>query len=245
MDASLACAAQLRIQRGQLFGRADVVPGAAEHLAAHPPGVRRAIKPRKQLPGLRPGLLGEQRGMKHADIAVVEPRALAPDAALRVQRHVAVAVVFGVGGEHEMRRGVLRIGGDGVGRCVQARVVVGGVDVGADHEKGRGAEQGQGGGDAAAGLISLRRLGRVAQAHAQGAAVAQRSGNLRPQPAGVDDEVAPAARGQALDLPDDQRLAPHGQQGLGASVGEGPHALPASGGKNHGALGQTVHVQKV
>ncbi len=245
MDASLACAAQLRIQRGQLFGRADVVPGAAEHFAAHPPGIGCAIEPGKQLPGLRPGLPREQRGMKHADIAVVQQRALAPDAALRVQRHVAAAVVLGVGGENEMRRGALRIGCEGFGRRVQTRVIEWGVDVGADHEEGRGAEQGQGGGDAAAGLISLRGLGRVAQAHAPGAAVAQRSGNLRPQPAGVDDEVAPAARGQAFDLPDDQRLAPHGQQGLRASVGEGPHALPASGGKNHGALGQTVHVQKV
>ena len=93
------------------------------------------------LPRLRLRLAGEQRGMEHPDIAVVQPRAVAPDAALRVQRHVAIAVVFGVGSEHEVGCGVLRVGGDPPGDGLQAGVVEGGVDVAAHDDERVVAEQ--------------------------------------------------------------------------------------------------------
>ncbi|CFN66696.1 Uncharacterised protein [Bordetella pertussis] len=55
------------------------------------------------------------------------------------------------------------------------------------------------------------------------------------QPGVVDDDVAQAGGHQAFDMPDDQRLAAHGQQGLGRGVGQRAHAFAAAGGQDHGA----------
>jgi hypothetical protein len=53
----------------------------------------------------------------------------------------------------------------------------------------------------------------------------------------VDDELDDARRGQAFDVPHDQRLAAGRQQRLGAGVGERAHAFAAAGGEDHGFHG--------
>ena len=57
---------------------------------------------------------------------------------------------------------------------------------------------------------------------------------------GVDHDVDEARGAQRLDLPDDQRLVPHRQQGLGAGVGQRPHALAAAGRQDHRAEGHSL-----
>jgi hypothetical protein len=57
---------------------------------------------------------------------------------------------------------------------------------------------------------------------------------LLAQPSGVDQLLHKAAPGQSLHGPVQQRLAAHAQQGFGRLVGQGAHALAASGGQHHG-----------
>jgi hypothetical protein len=99
-----------------------------------------------------------------------------------------------------------------------------------------GAGTAAGAGDAAGGLEG-RAFGRVADAHAKGAAVAEGVLDHLPQVGVVDDEIKDPRCGEALDVPDDQRLAAGRQQRLGAAVGERAHAFAAAGGEDHGFHG--------
>jgi hypothetical protein len=49
----------------------------------------------------------------------------------------------------------------------------------------------------------------------------------------IDHQFGDAGGGQALDMPDDQRLACGHEEWFGAVVGEWTHAFAPSGGKNH------------
>jgi hypothetical protein len=62
-------------------------------------------------------------------------------------------------------------------------------------------------------------------------AVAERVLDHLPEVGVVDDELDDACRGQAFDVPHDQRLAARHQQRLGAGVGERAHAFAAAGGR--------------
>ena len=66
-------------------------------------------------------------------------------------------------------------------------------------------------------------------------AVAHRAFDFVAEPGVIDDDVADAGRGQARQMPDDQRLAADRQHGLGQAVGQRAHAFAAARGKNHGA----------
>ena len=70
--------------------------------------------------------------------------------------------------------------------------------------------------------------------HAKLAAIAQRRLELIAQMRVINDDLAKSGLRQALQMPRDERLATHHQQGLGGVVGQRPHALAAPGGQNHG-----------
>src|SRR5699024_9986061 len=76
---------------------------------------------------------------------------------------------------------------------------------------------------------------RVVQLGAILLPVAQCRDDLFTQPRVIDDDVINAGSHQALDVPDDQRLAANPQQWFGCGVGKGAHALAAPRSKNHGA----------
>ena len=63
------------------------------------------------------------------------------------------------------------------------------------------------------------------------AAVAQRGFDFVAQPGMVDDDVGKAGGGQPAQVPHDERLPAHRQQGLGQAVGQRAHALAAAGGE--------------
>ncbi len=107
-------------------------------------------------------------------------------------------------------------------------------DVAVDDKERVVAQKGERLGDAARGL-QRGGFGRIADAHAVRGAVAQRAFDFVAEPGVIDDDVADAGRGQARQMPDDQRLAADRQHGLGQAVGQRAHAFAAARGKNHGA----------
>jgi hypothetical protein len=133
--------------------------------------------------------------------------------------------------QHQMR--LVVAGGEPCQRFGQTAEIEFAVDVGIDHGKDVIFDERQRGGDAARGL---QRAGfaRILDRHAERRAVAQRRLDLLAEMGVVDDDAAEARRVQALDMPDDERLAAHHQQGLGRVVGERAHALAAAGGEDHG-----------
>jgi hypothetical protein len=70
---------------------------------------------------------------------------------------------------------------------------------------------------------------------AEARSVAERRLDLRAEMRMVHDDRGDAAGDEALDLPDEERLAAHGEQRLGHRVGQGAHALAAPGGEDKGS----------
>ena len=64
--------------------------------------------------------------------------------------------------------------------------------------------------------------------------IAECRGKLFLQPRGVDHHVRDTRTRQALQVPHNQRLALHAQQGFGVLVGQRTHAFAATGGQNQG-----------
>ena len=67
-----------------------------------------------------------------------------------------------------------------------------------------------------------------------GDTVAKVRRDLLAQPGGIDQLAGEAATRQALHGPLHERLAAHGQQGLGDCVGQRAHALAPACGQDHG-----------
>ncbi len=107
----------------------------------------------------------------------------------------------------------------------------GGVDVG--HKDRIGPQQGQGVGDAAAGI---QQAGALVGDQDLGAAPAGRQVrlNLVGEVVDVDDRAGHPRRRQAVEHVVDQGAAGHLDQGLGPVVGQGPHAGAEAGGQDHG-----------
>lgn len=162
-------------------------------------------------------------------------------AAVGVQGKIALGVVLGVGHQHQVRQHAVGV------QLRRARQQAGkwvvGVDVAIHHHERPFTQQGQRGGDAAGGFQRAG-LGGIRQLHAPGGAVAQPGFDLRAQVGVVDHHPAHASGGQPAQMPANQRLGAHLQQGFGRGVGQRAHALAASGGQHHGRAGGRGH-QKV
>jgi|GEM_PF-4287262 len=123
------------------------------------------------------------------------------------------------------------------GRLAQARVIELAEDVSAHGEKHRGRaarfEQRQCLGDAARGFERHGFRG-IGEPHAEARTVAEGCFDLLAEPGMIDDDLDDARLRQALDLPDDERLAAGVEQWLGPGVGEGPHPVASARSENHG-----------
>src|SRR5712692_9012430 len=226
------------VEIGELLARADVVPRAAEVLAADAPLVDEAIRPWKKLePGPRRDAAKHVR-MEDGDVAVGEARGSARDLALG-KVHVAPGMPRRIVHEHEMRDAALAIARDRLDRAGERRVVEIRVDVGAHDDEGTAAEERQGSRDAT-GRLERWRLGRIANARPEGGAIAERRLDERAEVRMVHHEVAKAAAHEALDLPGDEGLPPGLEKRLWQLVGEGPQALTAPGGHQQRAAHQNV-----
>src|SRR5690606_29662599 len=116
-----------------------------------------------------------------------------------------------------------------------------GPDVAVDGDEGIVAQRTERVPHAAAGLQRHLALVRVADRQAPVAAVAQRLGELVGEPGGVHHHLGHPGRGEAFQVPRDQRLAGHLQQRLGGGVGERAHALAQAGGEDQGLHGHRLN----
>src|SRR5437762_13923880 len=142
----------------------------------------------------------------HADAGVCVAIGLAADDQIALEAEVTAWMMRRVGDQHETR----------VRALLQRER--GEVDVGPDvrihHEKWHGAEPRHGLEDPAAGLERHRPFVAVVDRHAVGAAVAERRGYLIAEPREIDDHFADAGARKREQMPDDQRLAAHADEGL-------------------------------
>ncbi|MNT24093.1 hypothetical protein D3C72_1595480 [compost metagenome] len=92
----------------------------------------------------------------------------------------------------------------------------------------------------AARRFQRRGLGRIRDARAICAAVAQGFLDQIAQVRMVDDDVRDAGAHQVQHMPDDQRTAAHFQQRFGAGIGKRTHPFTAACGKDHGFHGVLV-----
>jgi hypothetical protein len=107
------------------------------------------------------------------------------------------------------------------------------VDVGIDEQERRLAQQGECAGNAACRLERLRFV-RIAERRAEASAVAQplddRLGEMRY----VEHDLLEAGRDEALEMPDDERLAADFDERLRDAVGKRPQPLAAACREQHG-----------
>src|SRR5437660_3414681 len=196
---------QPRVQARQALGGADIAPLAARYLAAHETRCDRTIEERQQRKFPRSAAVKELRPV-HADAGVGVAIGLAADHEVPLQTEVTARMMRRVGNQHEVRV------------CALFQRERGEVDVGPDvrihHEEWPGAEPRHGREDPAAGLERHRPFVAVVDRHAVGAAVAERRGYLIAEPREIDDHFADAGARKREQMPDDQRLAAHADQGL-------------------------------
>ena len=260
------------VECGQALGRAHVGPFARVELAADLTGGDGAAQQGRERGGLAlrvagrdaaPGRLEEGAAVE-GDGAEGVARAFGLQQAAGGEGEVACRVVGRVG--HEPEVGEQAAGGK-AGGVLRGKGKLRGVDVarhGPENVWAAGGQPGQGAGDAASGFKGVAEValffgedefgpGRQAGRPLDAARAAWR---LRPfpcplaylpaQPAGVDDDAAHARSGQGARVPLHEGLAAHGQQGFGAGVGQGPHALaPACGQDDGGGRWQAVHAWAV
>ena len=70
----------------------------------------------------------------------------------------------------------------------------------------------------------------------------KRAATLLAQPGGIDHRARHTGSSQRAQMPLQQRHALHGQQRLGARVGQRAHAFATAGGQQHGGNGGVVVV---
>ena len=153
--------------------------------------------------------------------------AFAGQAAIAFEHEIALPVVLGVVHQHQVRIAA-RL-------ARQAGEVVVAPDVAVDRDERSVTQQGQGVQHAAAGFQWHRAFVAVVQAQAPARTVAEQFRKAWSQPGGVDHHLGDAQRGQLFQVPGDQRLAAHFEQGFGGGVGERAHALAQAGGEDQGA----------
>ena len=122
--------------------------------------------------------------------------------------------------------------------CSQCKIsqsgkIVVAPDIRVHQEEGIRAEERARLRDAARGVERFG-LARVGDAQAEARTVAERARDLLAEVGKVDHRLAAAARRQALEEPDDQRLAARLDQRLGQRIGERPQPLAAARGEEHG-----------
>lgn len=132
--------------------------------------------------------------------------------------------------QHEMREGTFSL--HAIHDARKTRKVIIAKHIAVDDRENPGPDQRQGGRDATRGFKRLA-LARITQRHAKGIAVAQHFLDLVAQMGMIDHDAAKARLGQLLDVPQDERLARHGEKRLGGVIGERAHPFPSARRQNH------------
>jgi hypothetical protein len=217
---------QVSLERAETLDRSHVQPGPLEELAAHPPPLGGSAQQRRELRLASRLDAGEELRRDHCDTRVsVARRGCVADRA-GVEREVSRRMVRRIANQHEMREPL-------AGRhAQQARQVDLAIDVAVHHQEGLRPEQPARQRHAARGLQRLR-FARVGDAQAVARAVAEALDDALAEVRDVDHHLATAGRGEALQVPADQRLAAGLDERLGDAVGERAQPLAAPRGEDH------------
>ena len=147
-----------------------------------------------------------------------------------LQTEIPVRMLCRIVNQHQMRGIAVRF------QCASPFAQLGKIvvaeDIAVDHGERFVTQQVQCVCDAAGGFQRLA-FGRILNARAEPAAVAQCGFDLRAEVGMVDHQFANARPHQIFDVPDDQRFAGDFQQRFWGMVGERAHAFAAAGCQYH------------